>query len=468
MFSPDDTIVAIATPPGRGGIGVIRLSGPGASATAAAMLGRDAPTAPRLATLSTVVDPDDGCVIDQVLATFFPAPRSYTGEDVVELSGHGNPVLLTRIVSVAQRLGARLAEPGEFTFRAFLRGRLDLVQAEAVADLVDAVTPRQARAAYDQLEGTVTTAIAEIERGLFDLTARLEASVDFPEEGYHFVEPDAVADETRVLAGRAAALLAEARRGRLLREGGQVVVMGRPNVGKSTLFNALLGAGRAIVTATPGTTRDLLTETMDFDGVPVTLVDTAGIRATEDRVESEGVDRALRAADVARLVVLMLDRSRPLEAPDRELLARTASADRVVVVNKVDLPAVWSAEAPDVGDDPVVAVSLVAPDGAAAVRGAIGARLLGAGEWRDPPALTNLRHIERVEHAWTALTRAGDAAAEGATEELVLADLGRRKRCAGRNHGPGGPQRTFSNGSLHDSASGSDSWPVTRPRELEI
>ena len=435
MFSPDDTIVAIATPSGRGGIGVVRLSGPAAAETARAMLAREASPAPRLATLSTVVDPADGRVVDEVLATYFPAPHSYTGEDVVELSGHGNPVLLTRIVDVARRLGARLAEPGEFTFRAFLRGRLDLVQAEAVGDLVDAVTPLQARAAFDQLEGTVTGAIAEIERGLFDLVARLEASVDFPDEGYHFVEPGAVADETRVLIGQATTLLADARRGRLLREGGQVVVMGRPNVGKSTLFNALLGAGRAIVTATPGTTRDLVTETLDLDGVPVTLVDTAGIRDTDNVVESEGVDRALRAMDVARLVVLVLDHSRSLDLQDRQLVERTASIDRVVVVNKVDLPAAWSADDMDIGDDPLVAVSLLAPEGAAAVREAIGARLLAGERWRDSPALTNERHIDLIERGADRDDARGVCCRRGSDGGARPGGSGRCKRRSGRGHG---------------------------------
>jgi small GTP-binding protein len=278
-----------------------------------------------------------------VVATFFPAPHSYTAEDVVEISAHGSVALLRDIVRAAIGAGARLAEPGEFTLRAFLNGRLDLVQAEAVADLVDAVTPRQARVAFDQLEGTLTRAIGALDRELFDLAARLEASVDFPDEGYHFIEAgDAGAALGRVRDG-IDRLLATSAAGRVIREGRHVAILGKPNVGKSSLFNQLVGADRAIVAAGPGTTRDMLRETIDLGGIRLGLVDTAGIRASGDEVEREGVMRARGAAGVADLVVLMLDQSRPLEDIDRALLLETASAPRVVVVNKIDLPPTWTA-----------------------------------------------------------------------------------------------------------------------------
>jgi len=275
VFSVTDTIVAIATPPGRGGIGVVRLSGPDALAIAGQLIARDGDLEPRRATYAVVrrkslarhpggfdVAPGDGADfsrIDQAIVTSFPAPHSYTGEDVVELSAHGSPVVLRAIVEAAMAVGARLAEPGEFTLRAFLNGRIDLMQAEAVGDLIDAATPLQARAAFDQLDGTLTRAIADIDTALFDLIARLEASVDFPEEGYHFVDPDALAAALDALATRTGALLVDARRGRLIREGLQVAIVGAPNVGKSSLFNALVGSARAIVAAVPGTTRDLVT-----------------------------------------------------------------------------------------------------------------------------------------------------------------------------------------------------------------
>ena len=328
MFSPDDTIVAIATPPGRGGIGVVRVSGPNAAQVAGAMLDRREPARPRQVTLARVLHSGSGesTAIDRVLVTYFPSPGSYTGQDVVEISGHGSPVLLRQIVCAAMRAGARLAEPGEFTLRAFLNGRLDLVQAEAVGDLINAATPLQARVAFDLLEGTLTAAIGEIDEAVLDLVARLEASLDFPEEGYHFVEAASVAGRTEEIAGRVSRLLAGARRGRLIREGRQVAILGKPNVGKSTVFNYLVGSERAIVTALAGTTRDLLTEVADIEGVPVTLIDTAGIRDTADVVESEGVTRARGALAVADLVLLVLDRSCPLDGEDTALLRESASS----------------------------------------------------------------------------------------------------------------------------------------------
>ena len=426
MFATDDTIVALATPPGTGGIGVVRISGPRARSVAGAMLGAGAPLEPRRASLRPVVDPSDGGRhVDRVVATYFPRPRSYTGEDVVELSGHGSPVVLRRIVTLAIAAGARLAQPGEFTFRAYLNGRLDLVQAEAVADLVAAVTPRQARVAFDQLEGGVSAFVAEIDRTLFDLIARLEASIDFPEEGYHFVDPLAAGAEVRGLIGRIGVALRNAREGRLVREGCQAVILGSPNAGKSTLFNGLLGRPRAIVTAVPGTTRDLLTEMLDVDGVPVTLVDTAGVRDTADAVEAEGVRRARDAIGVAGLAIVVLDRSAPLGPDERGLLAATEEVPRLVVVNKIDRPPSWGAEAlaeagvPEGG----VEVSLVEDAGAATVREAVAEALLHGGGRADTPTVSNVRHIALLDAAATALGRAAEAAEAGASEELVLADL---------------------------------------------
>src|SRR5207249_8499154 len=234
-FSTTDTIVAIATPPGRGGIGVVRFSGPDARAIAGGLIACARPLEPRYATFTLVRAAD---AIDHVVVTYFPAPHSYTGEDVVELSAHGSPVVLHAVVAASVASGARLAEPGEFTLRAFLNGRIDLPQAEAVVDLIEASTPLQARAAFDQLNGTITQAIGEIEAVLFDLIARLEASVDFPEEGYHFVTPAALGEALDDLVARTSTLVSGARRGRLLREGVQIAIVGRPNVGKSSLFNA--------------------------------------------------------------------------------------------------------------------------------------------------------------------------------------------------------------------------------------
>ena len=404
----------------------MRVSGARAVPITAALLTNEVPLEPRRATLVQVVDSEDGGrALDQVMATYFPRPGSYTGEDVVEISGHGSPVLLQQIVTAAMGAGARLAEPGEFTFRAFLNGRMDLIQAEAVGDLINAVTPLQARVAFDQLEGTVTMLISEIDATVFDLIARLEASLDFPDEGYHFVKPAAVRSETRGLADRISAVLAAARTGQLVREGCEVVVLGKPNVGKSTLFNRLLGSPRAIVNKVAGTTRDLLTETVDVDGIPVTLVDTAGIRQTDDPIEAEGVQRARGALSVAAIAIVVLDRSRPIEPDDYALLEETAGTDRLIVINKIDLPACWSSsdESELWGNDDEVAVSLVRDDGLPALRLAL-VRVLWKGEQlRDTAAVTNIRHISLLKTARAALMRASNAAERAVAEELVLADL---------------------------------------------
>jgi tRNA modification GTPase len=504
MFSKDDTIVAIATAPGRASIGVIRLSGPFAADITHKLITRAATTLePRHATLARIRDAadDDAGPIDEVIVTLFPGPHSYTGDDVVEIAAHGSPVLLERIVASAVHAGARLAAPGEFTLRAFLNGRLDLVQAEAVADLVDAVTPAQARQAFDQLEGTVTREMRRIGEALFDLLVRLEASLDFPDEGYHFIVPAEVIDGLDRVLADVDALLGGARRGRIVREGRMVAIVGGTNVGKSSLFNALVGTDRAIVTAIAGTTRDLLTERCDIEGVPVTLIDTAGIRETEEIVEREGVQRARDAADVADLRIVVLDRSRPLREEDEAFIARGAQSDsdgggdltrngnsgrRVFVLNKIDLPPAWrrdqlglrgaigngagpagdaggsasggsrdaasdgrafadvpgngasrdavahgadSSAAAGGGSRPgsastaIVEVSVQTGEGVARLRQLIGATLIGEERLRDTAGLSNVRHIDLLGRVRDAVARARDRAAEGAPEELALADL---------------------------------------------
>ena len=479
MFSTSDTIVAIATPPGRGGIGVVRLSGPAAHAIARCLLTHTGELEPRHATLTLVRRSTDrepegtderagapgvrvsqvgragpvssaapvvsgfgACkeitltaetaesaeknlktsrtartdAIDQVVAIYFPAPASYTGEDVIELSAHGSPVVLRGIVDAAMRAGARLAEPGEFTLRAFLNGRIDLTQAEAIRDLIDAVTPLQARAAFDQLQGTLTETIGEIESSLFDLIARLEASVDFPEEGYHFVEPGALAAALDGLIARVDRLIAAGQRGRLIREGLQVAIAGKPNVGKSSVFNALVGTSRAIVTDVPGTTRDLVTELIDLEGLRVTLVDTAGLRPTADVVEAEGVERARQAQAVADLILVVLDGSAPLDECDRDIISETPDNKGLIVSNKTDIGSAWS----DVRALPISATTL---DGIPELRAAI-VSALDVEPLTDRPEITNVRHIALAGRARDAMARGREAAAgAGLSEEFVLADL---------------------------------------------
>jgi tRNA modification GTPase len=436
MFATDDTIVAIATPSGRGALGVIRLSGPRASEIAASLLACDT-LQPRYATFTRVVrrpggaerlnasQADPAAAVDEVVATFFRAPHSYTGEDVVEITAHGNPVVLRGIVRSAIEAGARLAEPGEFTLRAFLNGKRDLIQAEAVADLIDAATPLQARIAFDQLDGTLTERIGTIDAQLFDLIARLEASLDFPDEGYHFVEPSRAADDIGGVVAAIEQLLAGAAKGRLVREGARVVIAGRPNVGKSSIFNKLADYDRSIVTAIPGTTRDLVTETIDLGGIAITIVDTAGWRHTDDDVELEGVSRGERARAVADLILLILDRNEPLTADDRRLLDETRSMPRIVVLNKSDLPGriEYAAFGASV-------VSARSNEGIDQLRDAIACALLGRDALRDEPSISNERHIALLDACVASLRTARDAAREeNVPEEFLLADLQAARAC---------------------------------------
>jgi tRNA modification GTPase len=433
-------VVAIATPAGRGGIGVVRISGPDAPRIAEVLLDREGALEPRRATFTRLVDreiaddnadgrrggPSGPPVSDEVVATFFPAPHSYTGQHVVEISAHGSPVVLEGVVRAAVDAGARLAQPGEFTLRAFLNGKRDLVQAEAVADLIAAATPLQARVAFDQLEGTLTRRIAAIDAELFDLIARLEASLDFPDEGYHFVQPSEVAEGVGRVVARIDTLLGEARRGRMIREGATVVIAGRTNVGKSSLFNMLAGTDRAIVTEIPGTTRDLVTERIDIGGLAVTIVDTAGARDTLDVVEREGVNRGSRATEVADLVLVVLDASEPLTGDDERLLGKTDRMRRLVVANKCDQETalVRSLEAAATKPKIDLQVSATTGEGIIELRDAIAAALTGTDHLRDTAAISNARHIALLERARADLVRARDAAGgEGAPEEFVLTDL---------------------------------------------
>jgi tRNA modification GTPase len=423
-FSPDDTIVAIATPAGRGGIGVVRISGPAAVPIAGVLIERASPLQPRVATFARLTnastsDTTPARAGDEVVVTFFPTPRSYTGQDVVEISAHGSPVVLQGVVRDAVAAGARLARAGEFTLRAFLNGKRDLIQSEAVADLIAAATPLQARVAFDQLDGTLTRRIAAIDERVFDTIARLEASLDFPDEGYHFIDPREAQRQVHVAIDAIDALLADARRGRMIREGATVVIAGRPNVGKSSLFNRLVGVDRAIVNEAPGTTRDLVSERVDVGGVAVTLVDTAGARATADAIESEGVDRAARASDAADLVLVVVDATEPLSADDERLIDRTGEMRRLVIENTIDRASPVSSPRTEV----TVRVSAATGEGFDELRNRIRSALTGDENLRDAAAISNARHIGLLTAARDDLRRACAAAGEGTPEEFLLTDL---------------------------------------------
>lgn len=397
---------------------MVRLSGASSLAIATGLLDPKLALKPRYATACRLIG------LDTAIAVYFKGPRSFTGEDVVELSTHGSPVVLEAVVRAALDAGARLARPGEFTLRAFLHGKLDLVQAEAVADLIDAVTPLQARTAFDQLEGSLTTVINEIEVELFDVTARVEASLDFPEEGYHFIGSAGLGVEVEVLHERLSSLLASADAGRLIREGATVVICGRTNSGKSSVFNNLVGSDRVIVDPSPGTTRDMVSERVDLGGYCVTLVDTAGFRLSADSVELQGIERARGALGAADLVLLVLDGSAALTGEDRAVLTETAGRLRVVLANKSDCPYAWDlSEAPG-----AMRVSAVSGEGMAAARAALASALGGPSPIRDGAMVSNLRHRDLLRKASESLSEAVRTASAGAPEECVLLDLARARQ----------------------------------------
>ena len=330
-----DTIAAIATPPGRGGIGVIRLSGPDSAAIVAALSG-PLPE-PRQAALRRF-RADDGTVLDYGLVLSFPAPQSFTGEDVVELHGHGGPVVLDLLLGRIVQLGARLARPGEFSERAFLNDKLDLAQAEAIADLIASDTAAAARAAVRSLQGEFSSQVNQLLEALIDLRLYVEAAIDFPEEDIDFLADGVIETRLNSLQERLSTLQATADQGRLLREGMTVVIAGRPNAGKSSLLNRLAGREAAIVTTLPGTTRDVLREHISLDGMPLHLIDTAGLRDSTDPIEQEGIRRAWTEIAAADRILLVVDDQAGLTEQDQQLRQRLPTTTPVTVIyNKIDL-----------------------------------------------------------------------------------------------------------------------------------
>ena len=330
----DDTIVAAATPPGRGGIGIVRISGPATRAIAGAMLAKL--PAPRHATMDAFVDAG-GRTIDAGIALFFPAPHSYTGEDVLELQGHGGPAVMDLLVARAIGLGARLARPGEFTERAFHNDKLDLAQAEAIADLINAGSAEAVRAAERTLAGEFSREVTTLAAQIMELRVFVEAAIDFPDEDVEFLESPAVRGRLSDIAGRFERVRRAATQGRALSEGLTVVIAGRPNAGKSSLLNALAGHDAAIVTDIPGTTRDVLRERIHIDGLPIHVIDTAGLRDSADLIEEEGMRRARAEMCRADLVLYLVDAS--IGASKGELEALAQDPPSLVVWNKADLAA---------------------------------------------------------------------------------------------------------------------------------
>jgi tRNA modification GTPase len=422
-----DTIVAISTPPGRGGIGILRLSGPDALAVAAQLVVIKAPLQHGRVRFGKLLDAD-GDVLDEALVTTFHAPHSYTGEDVAEIAAHGSPVVLAAALRAALDAGARLglpvrlAEAGEFTQRAFLAGRLDLTQAEAVADLIAAKTLDQARVAAQQLGGALARQVAPAKGSLLHLIALLEAGMDFASgelDDVDVVAPSAIAAAIADVEAPLTALAATFRRGQLLRDGAAIALIGRPNAGKSSLFNRLLERDRAIVTPIPGTTRDTLEEAIALSGIPLRLIDTAGLHAAAaDEAESQGIARTHEALADADLILLIRDITQPVTPADEALAASLTGRPHLIILNKLDLLSA-SAPAPAL----TIQTSALTGQGLDELRAAILHILQAEGSLADAAMLNNLRQHEAITDTLASLAAAAQANINHLPHEILLLDL---------------------------------------------
>ena len=432
----DDTIVAIATPPGRGGIGVVRLSGGRAVEITSELvrLAKQPPEAQRPA-LGKFADPQTGNILDEVVVTFYRRPHSYTGEDLAEISCHGSPVVLAYLVECCLEHGARAAEPGEFTMRAFLNGRIDLTQAEAIRDLIESRTLYQARVAATQLGGSVSARLKPHKQALLDLIATLEAGVDFADDDIDVMDWADIVNRLDAVKAGLCKMAEGYTYGRIVREGLSLSVVGRPNVGKSSLFNRLLNMDRAIVTEIPGTTRDLVTETTSLSGIPLRIVDTAGIHNTVDAVEKIGVERTHQAMADSDLRLLVVDSSQDWTEEDSELLGKTRRMGAMLVVaNKADLPGrttkmaieqiILAENGEGVGPVEIIVTSALSGQGVDELRDKI-IQAVGAGSnlGSDGELVTNFRHQQLLKESLEALDRCCRAAEQQTHHEMLLLDL---------------------------------------------
>ena len=419
-----DTIVAISTPPGRGGIGIVRLSGPQARAIAEPLCRLRHPLAPGRARFAEVVGEDDAA-LDEAVVTWFEAPHSYTSEDVVEIACHGSPVLLDFLVRACMARGARLAEPGEFTQRAFLSGRLDLTQAEAVNDLIASQTLHQARTAAAQLGGSVARTIAPVKQQLIHLLAELEAGIDFAEDDLDLMPQEQIVTDIVTIQGALEGLASTYRYGRIVREGFTLAIVGRPNAGKSSLFNRLLERERAIVTAQPGTTRDPISERLSLGGVPVELIDTAGLRdapaGPEGEAETQGILRTRTTMAEADFVVLVVDATAPEDEEDARTVALLEGRPHQVVLNKCDL--LESKLICNHFSSSAILTSAKTGEGLDELKDSILCTLTQATPSTDSALISNLRQHEAVQETLVALQRARAAAVAETPHEMLLLDL---------------------------------------------
>jgi tRNA modification GTPase len=416
-----DTIAAISTPLGRGGIGIVRLSGSQSVAIAKALIALKSDLVPWHASFGELLD-DEGRIVDEVIVTYFAAPQSYTSEDVIEISCHGAPIILSHCLDRAVRAGARLAEPGEFTLRAFLHGRIDLPQAEAVRDLVEATTLYQARVAAQQTQGSVSRRLAPIKAQLLELIALLEAGIDFAEDDISVAPASEILRRLDPILRQTADLAQSFRYGNLVHAGFSLAIVGPPNAGKSSLFNRLLDRDRAIVSDIPGTTRDVVSEIAEFSGIPVRVLDTAGIRETPELIEYLGIERSFEAMSDADLTIVVIDGAASLSEDARNLIAKARAQGRfLIATNKCDLPGFGASSEANEAQFPVSALT---GEGLDALSNAILDHLAPRGELEMHGGfITSVRQENLLEEAVAMLQKAQAAAQAEIPHELLILDL---------------------------------------------
>lgn len=442
-----DTIAAISSAPGEGAIGIVRLSGDDALAIADKVykLGQKKLSTQDSHTIhyGHIVDPKDGQEIDEVMVSVMREPKTFTREDIVEINTHGGIVATNRVLELVLREGATLAEPGEFTKRAFINGRIDLTQAEAVMDLIRAKTDRSMDLAVKQLDGKLSNLIENLRQDILNTLAQVEVNIDYPE--YDDVEEmtlKLLGEKTTIIKNRIDGLLSTAKQGKILRDGISTAIVGRPNVGKSSLLNALLREEKAIVTDIEGTTRDTVEEYINIRGVPLKLVDTAGIRDTEDVVERIGVERSKKALMEAELVLLLLNQSEALTAGDRELLALTQDHKRIIIMNKIDLPNQLLKESllEWVEEDEIIATSMMTQEGIDALEEKIADYFFsGQSGEKDATYVSNARHIDLLQKASQSLDEVNNGIDMGMPVDLIQIDFTRAWEILGEIIGENAP-----------------------------
>jgi tRNA modification GTPase len=444
--SATDTIVALSTPPGRSGIGVIRLSGKNALELTRSLLSdSDFNPEPNRASLKAIQDPESGEILDRAILTYFKSPQSYTGEDVVELSCHGSPPLLLRVVDSLLFLGARAAEAGEFTMRALSNGRLNLTQAEAVRDLIDAQTHVAVRQAARQLGGELSAQLQPVKDSLLEIIVPLESSLEFVEDDLPQDITEGIVRKLSALSDKLEELADTFRHGRLLKDGLRVTLVGRPNVGKSSLFNSLISYDRAIVTEIPGTTRDTLSEVINIDGVAVLVTDTAGVRSSMDRIEQLGIERTRRAVTDADLTVIVLDGSQPLTAEDKRIFEEASDNYLVIAVNKSDLEDFGVNNARSLANGlPIIPISAKNGNGLNELRAAIMEPFSTNQAYENSFVITSARHYDLLRRTSDSLRSAESLFYNAASEEIILAKLYEGLRFLGEITGEATPEDVLS------------------------